>query len=117
MPTIKETCPSCGKPEGVSLVWGDLDLLDKSVQDIIRRGEKVCGGDAISIDLAERQCIESALFVGRNGRRAKLTSGVPDYEESVELSDVHKALHSGSDKHSMGKNEKIKGSHRRKVSG
>lgn len=50
MPTIKETCSSCGKPGGVPLVWGDLDRIDKSDQDMIGRGEMVCGGDAIVID-------------------------------------------------------------------
>lgn len=60
MSTIKNVCPSCGKPEGVPLVWGDLDLLDKPVQDQIGRGEVVCGGDAISFDehgTMNRECL------------------------------------------------------------
>jgi hypothetical protein len=50
MPPIKAICPSCGKPQGVPLVWGDLDLLGENVRAIIGRGEMVCGGDAITID-------------------------------------------------------------------
>lgn len=64
MPAIKTICPSCGKPQGVRLVWGDEDLLDVHAQDIIGLGEMVCGGDAISIDDAGRSSDQECLCCG-----------------------------------------------------
>ena len=64
MPTIKEICASCGKSEGVPLVWGDPDLLDKSDQDMIGRGEMFCGGDAITIDEQNRPMNWACLACG-----------------------------------------------------
>lgn len=50
MPTTKETCPSCGKPEGLPVVYGDYELLPDDVRSQMDRGEVLCGGDSISVD-------------------------------------------------------------------
>lgn len=64
MPAIKTTCPSCAKIQGVPLVWGDVDLLDEDLQEMIGRGGMVCGGDAISIDDAGRSSDQECLCCG-----------------------------------------------------
>jgi hypothetical protein len=43
-------CPSCGKSEGVPLVYGDYEYLNEGIRAKVERGEVVCGGDAIALD-------------------------------------------------------------------
>lgn len=50
VPAIKTTCPSCGEPQGVSLVWGEVDLLDEDIHELTGCGEMVFGGDAIAVN-------------------------------------------------------------------
>jgi hypothetical protein len=50
MSTIKFVCPSCGKPEGVPLVYGDAEYLAEEDRAQLDRNAVICVGDAITID-------------------------------------------------------------------
>jgi hypothetical protein len=47
MLAIKSICPSCSKPEGVPLVYGEQKYLAEHVRAQVDRNAMVCGGDAI----------------------------------------------------------------------
>ena len=68
MPTLKPTCPSCGKPEGVHVVYGDYDLLPESVRSQVDRSEMLCSGDAITIDEQGRSMDLACITCGAEWR-------------------------------------------------
>ena len=45
-------------------MWGDQELFDEHVRHMIGRAEIVCGGDAVSIDLAGRPTNRECLGCG-----------------------------------------------------
>lgn len=57
MTQAHDTCPACGKPEGLQIVWGKPSAEDA---DKIARGEVICGGcDIWSVvcgTLMNREC-------------------------------------------------------------
>jgi hypothetical protein len=57
MNPTNDTCPECGKPEGIPIIWGKPPA---EAADKIARGEVVCGGcdiwSAVCGTVMNREC-------------------------------------------------------------